>query len=60
MVVLLPVYSLHQDQDFLPGPVGPRLPVDDGVSEQLLQTLHVCNTRVDVNQPSQPKTEAYS
>lgn len=48
--VVLPVYSLHQDQDFLPGPVGPWLSINDGVSEQLLQTLHVCNTHIYLNQ----------
>lgn len=45
----LPVYPLHQDENFLPGPVGSRLPVNDGVSEQLLQTLHVYDTHVFVN-----------
>ncbi|TNN37069.1 hypothetical protein EYF80_052765 [Liparis tanakae] len=38
-------HSLHHDEDLLPGPVSPRLPVSDGVPQQLLQALHVYNTR---------------
>lgn len=40
----LPVDSLHHDEDFLPGTVRSWLPVYNGISQQLLQALHVYDT----------------
>lgn len=40
-LLCLPVYSLHHDEYFLPGTVGSWLPVYNGISQQLLQALHV-------------------
>lgn len=41
--VILPVNTLHHDENFLPGSVGSGLPVYDGISEKFLQALHVYN-----------------
>lgn len=37
----VPVNSLNEDEDLLPGPVGSRLAVHDSIPKQLLQTLHI-------------------
>lgn len=48
-LLCIPVNSLHQNENFLPGSVSSRLTVHDSVSQQLLQALHVYNTgRKDV------------